>query len=121
MTGEEFYKWLNSKKEIKACEIDFTLDPKNPLAIVPLNIQITADNEKMFISYPKLTDREDEIMVKAVSVLLVLNRLMEQHGIDKSFSYCPAINDGGIFEAKQEAERIIHNMSIKKGGKNNEK
>lgn len=121
MTGEEFCKWLNSKKEIKACEIDFTLDPKNPLAIVLLNIQITADNEKMVIAYPKLTDSEDETMVKAVSVLLVLNRLMEQYGIDKSFCYFSAINDGGIFEAKQEAEKIIHDMRVKKGGKNNEK
>lgn len=92
MTGEEFCKWLNSKKEIKACEIDFTLDPKNPLAIVLLNIQITADNEKMVIAYPKLTDSEDETMAKAVSVLLVLNRLMEQYGIDKSFCYFSAIN-----------------------------
>ena len=43
MTGEEFYKWLHSKQEINACEVDFTLDPKNPLVVVLLDIRIVAD------------------------------------------------------------------------------
>ncbi len=49
MTGEEFYKWLHSKQEINACEVDFTLDPKNPLVVVLLDIRIVADGEEMII------------------------------------------------------------------------
>lgn len=118
MTGEEFYNWLHSKQEINECEVEFTLDPKNPLAIVLLNIRIVADGEEMIIPYPKLTDSEEQIMLKAVSVLMVLNRLMEQYGIDKIFGYFPAAEDGGIFEAEQEAKKIIHN--IEKGRLNYE-
>ncbi len=114
MTGEEFYKWLHSKKEINICEIEFTFDPIDPLAVVLLSIQIVADGEKIIIPYPKITDSEEQIMTKAVSVILVLNRLMEQYGIDKVFNYLPSTEDGGIFEADQEAKKIIHNM--KKGG-----
>lgn len=119
MTGEEFYKWLHSKQEINACEVDFTLDPKNPLVVVLLDIRIVADGEEMIIPYPKITDNEEQIMPKAVSIMLVLNRLMEQYGIEKIFGYDPISEDGGIFEAEQEAKKIIH--SAKKGGKNNEK
>lgn len=119
MTGSEFIEWLHSKQEINECEMDFTLDPKNPLAVVLLDIRIVADGEEMVISYPKLTDREDEIMVKAVSVLLVLNRLMEQYENENIFTYVSESEDGGIFEAEQEAKKIIH--SVKKGGKHNDK
>lgn len=119
MTGEEFYKWLHSKKEINECEIDFTLDPKNPIAVVLLDIRIVADGEEMIIPYPKLTDSEEQIKQKAVSIMLVLNRLMEQHGIENIFTYVSESEDGGIFEADQEAKKIIH--SIKKGSKHNEK
>lgn len=114
MTGEEFYKWLHSKKEINICEIDFTFDPNDPLAVVLLSIRIVADSEEIIIPYPKTTDDEEQIMTKAVSVILVLNRLMKQYGIDKIFNYLPLTEDGGIFEAEQKTGKIIHNM--KKGG-----
>lgn len=114
MTGEKFYNWLHSKQEINECEVEFTLDPKNPLAVVLLNIRIVADGEEIIIPYPKLTDSEEQIMSKTVSVMLVLNRLMEQYGINKIFGYSPAAEDGGIFEAEQEAKKIIHR--IEKGG-----
>lgn len=119
MTGEEFYKWLHRKQKINECEIDFTLDPKNPLAVVLLDIRIVADGEEMIIPYPKLTDSEEQIRQKAISIMLVLNRLMEQHGTENIFIYLPKSEDGEIFEAEQEAKKIIH--SVKKGGKHNEK
>lgn len=118
MTGREFCKWLYSKKEIEECEIDFTLDPKNPLAVVLLNIQVVAEGEKMVIPYPLLTDDEELVMTKAVMILLVLNRLMKQYGVEKVFCYAPTENDGGIYKANQEAQKIIHNA--KKGGKSYE-
>lgn len=119
MTGEEFYNWLHSKQEINECEIDFLLDSKNPLAVVLLDIRIVADGEEMVIPYPKITDSEEQIMSKAVSIMLVLNRLMEQYENENIFTYVSESEDGGIFEAEQEAKKIIH--SVKKGGKHNDK
>lgn len=115
MTGSEFIDWLHSKKTIDRCEIDFTLDPVNPGAVVLLNIEISADDEKLIIPYPRLDDSEDTKFVRAVSVMLVLNRMMEQHGIEKVFGYIASADDGGIFEAKQAASKEIYNMQ--KGGK----
>lgn len=100
-------------------KVDFALDSKNPLAVVLLDIRIVADGEEMIIPYPKITDSEEQIMSKAVSIMLVLNRLMEQYENENIFTYVSESEDGGIFEAEQEAKKIIH--SAKKGGKNNEK
>jgi len=115
MTGSEFIEWLHSKKTIDRCEIDFTLDPANPGAVVLLNIEISADDEKLIIPYPRLDDSEDTIFAKSVAVMLVLNRMMEQHGIEKVFGYIASADDGGIFEAKEAASKKIYNMQ--KGGK----
>lgn len=115
MTGLEFIEWLHSKKAIDRCEIDFALDPVNPGAVVLMNIEITADNEKLVIPYPRLDDSEDAVFAKAITVMLVLNRMMEQHGIDKVFSYIASADDGGIFEAREAAGKAIYN--VEKGGK----
>ena len=115
MTGAEFIEWLHSKKTIDRCEIDFTLDPANPGVVVFLNIEISADDEKLIIPYPRLDDSEDTIFAKSVAVMLVLNRMMEQYGIEKVFSYIASANDGGIFDSWEEKGKAIHNMQ--KGGK----
>ncbi len=115
MTGSEFIEWLHSKKTIDRCEIDFTLDPANPGAVVLLNIEISADDEKLIIPYPRLDDSEDTIFAKSVAVRLVLNRMMEQHGIEFGYIAFATADDGGIFEAIEAASKKIYNTQ--KGGK----
>lgn len=109
MTGAEFYAWLHSKKSIDECEIEFTLDNNHPLEIVLLNIQIVADGEKMIIPYPKSDDPEEIIMAKAASVMLVLNRLAKQIGLNVSFSCVPESDDMGIYDANAEFGKISRN------------
>lgn len=115
MTGAEFLEWLHGKKAIKECGIDFTLDPDDPGKIVLLSIQIRADNEELTIPYPRLDDSKETVFAKSVAVALVLNRLMEQYGLEERFSYSPTSKDGGIDDNRNTFGKIVH--FLQKDGK----
>jgi hypothetical protein len=62
-----------------------------------------------------LDDEESTVLAKSISIMLVINRLMKQHGIEKVFNYIPQCDDGGIHKAKEESAKIL--WMNKKGGK----
>ncbi|WP_455505698.1 hypothetical protein [Gemmiger formicilis] len=81
MTGKEFLEMVRNIKKIKAIEWEVEGEPLDADCV---KVTVYADDGKfsILVGYPKTTAEID--FVQQTSLKLIINKIMQQEGLDKS-------------------------------------